>query len=178
MSLFIQNKRSGNSWNNFLLKMLESVVWEFCKLWYLSIWTWAILENIQHKSETYCSFCQYWSLLLFSDGILKQSMGAWNRVGIGLSYRPARLAVSIPWNWFLGSFVSVITHMQYGYFPVWNTLNIWWPIQLLIGILFHIQYWFRYWEHYIYFAWFCLVAIGLIEVRACLHIGAELMSLC
>ncbi len=39
-------------------------------------------------------------------GILKQSMGARNRVGIGLSYRPAglrRLAECIPWNRFLGS---------------------------------------------------------------------------
>ncbi len=38
------------------------------------------------------------NLLLFSARIFKQSMGAWNRVGIGLSYRAARLAVSIPWN--------------------------------------------------------------------------------
>jgi hypothetical protein len=40
------------------------------------------------------------------DGILEQSMGARNRVGIGLSYRPARLhrlAGSIPSNRFLGS---------------------------------------------------------------------------
>ncbi len=39
-------------------------------------------------------------------GILEQSMGARNRVGIGLSYRPARLqrlAGSIHWNRFLGS---------------------------------------------------------------------------
>ncbi len=39
-------------------------------------------------------------------GIFKQSMGARNRVGIGLSYRPARLhrlVEFIPWNWFLGS---------------------------------------------------------------------------
>jgi hypothetical protein len=39
-------------------------------------------------------------------GILKQSMGARNRVGIGLSHRPARqhrLAEFIPWNQFLGS---------------------------------------------------------------------------
>jgi hypothetical protein len=38
-------------------------------------------------------------------GIFKQSMGARNRVGIGLSYRPARLhrlAESIPWNRFKG----------------------------------------------------------------------------
>jgi hypothetical protein len=41
-----------------------------------------------------------------SAGIFKQSMGARNRVGIGLSYRPARLlrlAELIPWNRFLGS---------------------------------------------------------------------------
>ncbi len=39
-------------------------------------------------------------------GIFKQSMGDRNRVGIGLSYRPAklnRLAEFIPWNRFLGS---------------------------------------------------------------------------
>jgi hypothetical protein len=39
-------------------------------------------------------------------GIFKQSMGARNRVEIGLSYRPARLhrlAEFIPWNRFLGS---------------------------------------------------------------------------
>ncbi len=39
-------------------------------------------------------------------GIFEQSMGARNRVGIGLSYRPARLqrlAESIPWNRLLGS---------------------------------------------------------------------------
>jgi hypothetical protein len=38
-------------------------------------------------------------------GIFKQSMGARNRVGIGLSYRPARLhtlAELIPWNQFRG----------------------------------------------------------------------------
>jgi hypothetical protein len=41
-----------------------------------------------------------------SAGILKQSVGARNRVGIGLSYRPARLhrlAETFPWNRFLGS---------------------------------------------------------------------------
>jgi hypothetical protein len=39
-------------------------------------------------------------------GIFKQSMGARNRVGIGLSYQPGRLHVLaelIPWNRFLGS---------------------------------------------------------------------------
>jgi hypothetical protein len=38
-----------------------------------------------------------------SAGFFKQSMGARNRVGIGLSYRPDRLAELIPWNRFLGS---------------------------------------------------------------------------
>ncbi len=36
-------------------------------------------------------------------GIFKRSMGARNRVGIGLSYWPARLAEFIPWNQLLGS---------------------------------------------------------------------------
>jgi hypothetical protein len=43
---------------------------------------------------------------MFSAGIFEQSLGAGNRVEIGLSYRPARihrLAESIPWNPFLGS---------------------------------------------------------------------------
>ncbi len=37
---------------------------------------------------------------------VEQSMGAIKRIGIGLSYRPARLlrlAESLPWNQFLGS---------------------------------------------------------------------------
>jgi hypothetical protein len=41
-----------------------------------------------------------------SAGIFKQSIGARNRVGIGLSYWPARLhrlAKLIPWNRFFGS---------------------------------------------------------------------------
>jgi hypothetical protein len=46
-------------------------------------------------------------------GIFKESMGARNRGGIGLSYRPARLhrlAEFIPWNRFLGS----INVLKYG----------------------------------------------------------------
>jgi hypothetical protein len=45
-------------------------------------------------------------ILLIRAGIFKQSMGARNRVGIGLSYRPARLHVLaelVLWNRFLGS---------------------------------------------------------------------------
>jgi hypothetical protein len=45
-------------------------------------------------------------LVVSSAGIFKQSMGARNRVGIRLSYRPARLhslAELVPWNRFLGS---------------------------------------------------------------------------
>ncbi len=44
--------------------------------------------------------------LQYRAGIFKQSMGARNQIGIGLSYRPARLhrlAELIPWNRFLGS---------------------------------------------------------------------------
>jgi hypothetical protein len=43
---------------------------------------------------------------LLRAGIFKESMGARNRGGIGLAYRPARLhrlAEFIPWNRFLGS---------------------------------------------------------------------------
>jgi hypothetical protein len=42
-------------------------------------------------------------VIRYRAGIFKQSMGARNRVGMGLSYRPARLAEFIPWNQFLGS---------------------------------------------------------------------------
>ncbi len=47
-----------------------------------------------------------YSFSMMRAGILKQSMGSRNRVGIELSYRPARLhrlAELIPWNGFLGS---------------------------------------------------------------------------
>jgi hypothetical protein len=46
-------------------------------------------------------------------GIFKKSMGARQRVGIGISYRPARLhrlAELMPWNRFLGS----INVLKYG----------------------------------------------------------------
>jgi hypothetical protein len=59
---------------------------------------------------------------LTSAGILEQSMGARNQVGIGLSYQPARLhklAKSISWNQFLGSFKNTISgeafSMYYAY---------------------------------------------------------------
>jgi hypothetical protein len=48
----------------------------------------------------------YLSSTMICAGIFKQSLGARNRVGIGFSYRPARLdrlAEFIPWNRFLGS---------------------------------------------------------------------------
>ncbi len=44
--------------------------------------------------------------IAYRAGIFKESMGARNRGGRGLSYRPARLhrlAQFIPWNRFLGS---------------------------------------------------------------------------
>jgi hypothetical protein len=55
-----------------------------------------------------------------SAGIFKQSIGARNLVGIGLSYRPARLYMLtelIPWNRFLG-FLKV---QKIGLSPV----NVW-----------------------------------------------------
>jgi hypothetical protein len=48
--------------------------------------------------------------------IFKKSMGARNRGGIGLSYRPARLhrlAEFIPWNRFLGSINVLKIRAQY-----------------------------------------------------------------
>ncbi len=55
--------------------------------------------HIRHRNSSLASQSS-------SGGILEQSMGAKNRVGIGLSYRPERLhrlAESILWNRFLGS---------------------------------------------------------------------------
>jgi hypothetical protein len=53
-------------------------------------------------------------IVIRAIGIVKQSMGARNRKGIGLSYQPARLprllAEFIPWNRFLGS----INVLKYG----------------------------------------------------------------
>jgi hypothetical protein len=46
------------------------------------------------------------AICAISAGIFKQSMGVRNQVGIGLSYRPARLyshSDLVPWNRFLGS---------------------------------------------------------------------------
>ncbi len=58
-------------------------------------WSWAFCtESLAAPPPSSCA------------GIFRQSMGARNRVGIGLSYRPARLhrlADLIPWNLFLGS---------------------------------------------------------------------------
>jgi hypothetical protein len=48
-----------------------------------------------------------WSKMDFSERDNKQSVGARNRLRIGLSYRPARLVHSlaelVPWNQFSGS---------------------------------------------------------------------------
>jgi hypothetical protein len=59
---------------------------------------------IQYK---HCPPAKTFFVMPFRAGILKQFMAARNRVGIGLSYRPARLhglTYSIPWNCvFLGS---------------------------------------------------------------------------
>ncbi len=67
------------------------------------------------SEKTRISQAQYFKLFLsshakkdkeLSASIFKQSMGARNRGGIGLSYRPARLhslAELVPWNRFLGS---------------------------------------------------------------------------
>ncbi len=64
-----------------------------------------ILHSIQNNIRIFNAYC-IWRLF-YCAGILEQSMGATNQIGIGLSYRPARLnrlAELISWNWFLGSF--------------------------------------------------------------------------
>ncbi len=60
-----------------------------------------LLEPHQAKSEL--KAVASWQS---SDGIFKQSMGARNQVGTGLSYWPTRLhslVELVPWNRFLGS---------------------------------------------------------------------------
>jgi hypothetical protein len=66
--------------------------YKFSKLGLNTMFTVTVLAEIWHRT--------------YSAGIFKQSMGARNRVGIGLSYWPARLhslAELVPWNRFLGS---------------------------------------------------------------------------
>jgi hypothetical protein len=66
------------------------------------------MNNIRKQSRI--SRLRHWTHFLFHcclvcAGTLEQSMGARNRAGIGLSYRPAglhRMAESISWNRFLG----------------------------------------------------------------------------
>jgi hypothetical protein len=58
--------------------------------------------------EIYCDVTENAaeSYIFSSSGIFKHSMGAWNRVRIGLLYRTARvqrLAELLPWNRFVGS---------------------------------------------------------------------------
>ncbi len=60
---------------------------------------------------------------LTSAGILEHSMVARNQVGVGLSYRPARLhrlAESIPWNRFLGKFKNTVLGLQLDDFDIFN----------------------------------------------------------
>jgi hypothetical protein len=66
----------------------------------------AIIKNGKNTGDMSCTSLPF--SLVTSAGIFKQSMGAGNRVGIGLwlSYRPARLhslAELVPWNRLLGS---------------------------------------------------------------------------
>ncbi len=65
-----------------------------------------------------CTLYIYWCEDLHGTSLFKKRTvleflnnlwGAGNQVGIGLSYRPGRLAESIPWNWFLGSLKSFKT---------------------------------------------------------------------
>jgi hypothetical protein len=61
--------------------------------------------SVRYVEKSVCSAVPY-NVHVTSAWIFKQSMWARNRVGIGLSYRPARLhslAELVPWNRFLGS---------------------------------------------------------------------------
>jgi hypothetical protein len=64
-----------------------------------------LVGGLVHREDTYCA------------GTFKQSVGAGNRVGIGLLYRPARLlrlAELIPWNRFLGSVHCTVSTLARG----------------------------------------------------------------
>ncbi len=70
------------------------------------------------------------SASVFCAGIFKQSMGARNRVGIGLSYQPARLhsmAELVPWIRFLGSlkFKNSGSYGSRSWIWTWNTFRLW-----------------------------------------------------
>ncbi len=74
-----------------LLATATFFIWSVC---FLYVWTLPLLLLSLSPSLTSCA------------GFFWQSMGARNRVVIGLSYRPARLhrhSELIPWNRFLGS---------------------------------------------------------------------------
>jgi hypothetical protein len=72
-----------------------------------------------------------------SAGIFKQSMGTWNRVGIELSYRPARLhrlVELIPWNSIPRHHKSLkirLLSTVLDVFHVWNTVTCACPAPLL-----------------------------------------------
>jgi hypothetical protein len=53
-------------------------------------------------------------VFLDGAGILEQSLWARNRVRIGLSYPPVRLAEPITWNRFLGSLEVLKYRLGYG----------------------------------------------------------------
>jgi hypothetical protein len=72
-----------------------------------------ILETLQYNYLKGLILREYTTGKITRAGIFKESMGARNRGGIGLLYRPARLhrlVEFIPWNRFLGS----INVLKYG----------------------------------------------------------------
>jgi hypothetical protein len=58
-------------------------------------------DGFQKRAYSACFQAEYNLYINSGTGIFQQSVGARNRVGIGLSYRPARLhslAELVPWN--------------------------------------------------------------------------------
>jgi hypothetical protein len=78
----------------------------------------------QCSHEIYVHFHARFYVSMPSAGIFKQSMGARNRVGIGLSYRPARihsLTELFPGNRFLGSLR--VKNSGSGHFYRWKCVS-------------------------------------------------------
>ncbi len=88
---------------------------------------------------------------MYSAGICKQSMGARNREGIGLSYRTARLYSQpelVPWNRFLGS----LKVKKFGLCTLYSTVYL--SLTLVIAFRFSKNYSDLYWSTYwVDFSW-------------------------
>jgi hypothetical protein len=105
---------SPHIWRSLVIYDFAPDPSEFPNIWgksfaFLSVWHRVVVPACQARQPyarvNYIPQFSYYEYG-YRAGIFIPTMGAGNRVGIGLSYRPARLhrlAEFIPWNRFLGS---------------------------------------------------------------------------